>query len=173
MRTARAPATRTGSTSRRSSPGSTASCRAEEVPGRRAPPRHLDRRGRCLGRSRGARATYAAGSVRNSGTPGAAQERERVSYAAAKKELVLRSGSRRVSTVTPRCFRRSRCSSTGEPAGEVALEAIQGGAAAPVADVAVGPDEVLRRRLDPEAGERLPVDVVQDPGSGFAVKAMD
>jgi hypothetical protein len=38
--------------------------------------------------------------------------------------------------------------------------------------VAVGPHEVVSHPVDAEAGERRPVDVVQDAGSGFAGQAM-
>jgi hypothetical protein len=58
------------------------------------------------------------------------------------------------------------CACAGEPALEVALEPGERGGAAAVADAAIGPDEVLRRVLDAEPGERLPVDVVQDAGCG-------
>jgi hypothetical protein len=57
---------------------------------------------------------------------------------------------------------------TGEPAGEIALKAVQIGPAAAVADMAVGADEVLRRPLDSEPGGRPPVGVVQAAGRGVA-----
>jgi hypothetical protein len=59
-----------------------------------------------------------------------------------------------------------------EPAGEVALDAAQVCASAPVTDVTVGSHQVVRRPVDAERGERLPVDVVEDAGRGFAGQSM-
>jgi hypothetical protein len=61
-------------------------------------------------------------------------------------------------------------SGAGEPAGEVALDAAEVGATAAVADVAVGPDQVLRLAVDAEPRERLPVDIVEDAGPDIAGK---
>jgi hypothetical protein len=47
----------------------------------------------------------------------------------------------------------------GKPEGELALQAREVGAAGAVADVTVGPRQVLRRAVDPEARERLPVEI--------------
>ncbi len=49
---------------------------------------------------------------------------------------------------------------------------MQVGGAAAVADVAVGPHEVLGHSVDAEASERLAADVVQSAGRRFASEPM-
>ena len=60
---------------------------------------------------------------------------------------------------------------TGKPAGEVALEATQVGAAAAVTDVAIGPYEILGRPPDAESGERLATGVDKVIGCSVAAEA--
>jgi hypothetical protein len=52
------------------------------------------------------------------------------------------------------------------------LEAAQVGAAAAVADVAVGPHKVLGRPLDPEPSEGVSADIVEDTGYRFSGEAV-
>src|SRR5262249_22075023 len=59
-------------------------------------------------------------------------------------------------------------SSAGKQACEVPLDAVEFGAAAAVADVAVGSDQILRLAVDGQPGERLPVEIVEEVGPGFA-----
>jgi hypothetical protein len=60
-----------------------------------------------------------------------------------------------------------------EPVSEVALQSSQVGAGGTVADVAVGPDEVVRGLLHTQPRQCLPVEVVQGGGRGVAGEVMD
>jgi hypothetical protein len=72
--------------------------------------------------------------------------------------------------VTTTCSGKPSCA--GLPAGEVAVDAAQVGASAAVADVTVGPHQVLRYALDAEASTRLSVDIVQRARGDFAGQSL-
>src|SRR5215216_2017265 len=71
-------------------------------------------------------------------------------------------------TISPRRYGGSCSVALGwtatEPAAQVALDATQVRAAAPVGDVAVGTHEILRLGFDPEMAECLAVNIEDDAG---------
>ena len=60
-----------------------------------------------------------------------------------------------------------------EPVSEVALEPLQVGAGGAIGDLAVRPDEVVRRLFDTKPRQRVPVDVLQGAGRSLAGQVLD